>query len=101
MRPAVAEVEFVEELLTPLERGESDGDRIFGVDGAAVGELELGQMRAVPTGERGVDRVGELSKRVRARRGEDPARAGPKSLAASTDQLHPNRQPSPRHEPRI
>jgi hypothetical protein len=71
----------------------------FGLaDPAAVGELELIQIRAIPTGERSIDRIGKLAEPMRTGRREDPPRLGPIILTTTADQIHPNQQPRPRHD---
>ncbi|MFE3783361.1 hypothetical protein ACFXPA_34910 [Amycolatopsis sp. NPDC059090] len=91
-------VEHVHELLPAAQPAQGQGAPVEQVgvlavlpvgaaDPAAVGELELVQMRSVPAGERVVDRGGQLRERVRAGGGEDPARTRPQ-LAAAADEIH-------------
>jgi hypothetical protein len=75
VRPVIAHVEGVEQLLAGVQAAEPGraGEhgpvgRVFPLDRAAdvggVGELEEAQVRAVPARERGVDRVAQLKERV-------------------------------------
>lgn len=99
MRPAVPEVELVDEPLTQGQRRQRGGRAIdeslievieLGLaNPATVGELELIQMRAIPPRERGIDRLGQLAKPMRTG-SRDPPCPGP-ALARGCGESRPGR----------
>lgn len=105
MRPAIREVELVDELLTKGQRVQLGGGTIneslieFGLPyPPAVGEHEPIQMRAISTSERAIDRISKRTEAVRTGPSEHSPGPRPELLAAAADQLEPNRQSPPRHD---
>ena len=108
MRPAIREVELVDELLTKGQRVQLGGGTIneslievieFGPPNPpAAGEHEPIQLRAISTSERAINRISKRTDAVRTGSSEHSPRPRPELLAAAADQLEPNRQPHPRHD---
>jgi hypothetical protein len=108
VRPAVTEVELVDELRAGLELANG---RFACVDQAVDGLVfpvrssdpvpasrgELVQVGAVPAGEGIINRLGELSEGVAAGGGEDPAGTWPEVLATSLDEIDADGQPGAAH----
>ena len=108
VRPVVAEVEDVEELLSgredrelglgdarggvvvPIEVGSGDALRAGSAVRVVWVEVEFVEVAAVPSGEGVVDRGRESFERVVFPYGEDPAGSRPEVFAASLDQLDGN-----------
>ena len=108
MRPIVAEVEDVDELLAGLKATEpctaivSRRSAFLPVlvercQTRPVGEVEVMHVGAIPTGERVVDSLGELGEGVGAGGREDPAGPRPEVLAMPGHQIHLNRKPCACH----
>lgn len=86
MRPAVTEVEFVDELFTGYEPAKGypmSVQQILGVlvparsaHMATISHVELMQVRAIPACECIIDRLGQLPERVTSRRREQLTRPG-------------------------
>jgi hypothetical protein len=81
-----------------VEEAEVEVVEFGSADHPAVAQLEFIEMRAVPAGERGVDRVGELAEPMGAAGGEDPPRPRPIVPAATADQIDLDRQPRSCHD---
>src|SRR6476469_8005735 len=106
MRPAIREVELVDELLTKGQRVQLGGGTIneslievieFGLPNPpAVGDHEPIQLRAISTSERAINRISKRTGAVRTGPGEHSPGPRPELLAAAADQLEPNRQSRPR-----
>jgi hypothetical protein len=109
VRPVVAEIEDVHELLAQgqavqfhpsmvqrLVRFVPVGIRIG--EASAVSQGELLKVSAVPARTRVVDRITKRLERMRGRRGEDPARTRPQIGAAPSDEFDTNGKPVPGHK---
>ena len=108
MRPAIREVELVDELLTKGQRVQLGGGTIneslievieFGLPNPpAVGDHEPIQLRAISTSERAINRISKRTDAVRTGPAEHSPGPRPELLAAAADQLEPNRRSRPRHD---
>jgi len=108
MRPAIREVELVDELLTKGQRVQLGGGTIneslievieFGLPNPpAVGDHEPIQLRAISTSERAINRISKRTDAVRTGPRERSPGPRPELLAAAADQLEPNRRSRPRHD---
>jgi len=116
--PVVAEVEDVAELCTMLDRlhhfGNLDVQRggrqltesrsrqvstSLGIgDHSPVSQGEQRQMGQIPSSERAVDGPGQIGERVGRANGEHPPWVRPQLLSPAAQELHPDREPSARHE---
>src|SRR3954453_1089382 len=101
MRPVVAKVEGVGELLAGLETGEPDAVARQGSLGLFVpldrpdeprlGKLEQGKVGPIPAGEGVVDRRGQLGEGVAAGGGEDPSGPWPDTVESTAfDEVDPD-----------
>jgi hypothetical protein len=109
VRPVIAEIEHVGELLTRAQPRQPDAPvvlldlaldlpvRIRIAQPRTVSQGELLKVRAVPPGEGIVDGRTEVAEGVTASRREDPSRPWPQVLAVPLYQVHADRQPRPRH----
>ena len=109
VRPVVAEVEHVHELLARMQARELDAPEVLGLltldlpvgigDGQArrVVQGELLEVGPVPPSEGVVDGIRELLERVGARRGEDAPRPGPEVLPVALDEVYADGQPGASH----
>lgn len=113
VRPVVAEVEDVDELLARLQAAQLRPPVVLDRAGRVpllvwrgqprpIGELELVEMRPVPARERVVDRLGQLRERVAPCSGEDcPGLGQKRSPRPSTSSTRIDSHVRAIHEPRV